>query len=36
MLKALAIFAVCFPWPLLIPSMRRKLAQRVAEARRSR
>lgn len=36
MLKALAIFAVCFPWPLLVPSVRRKLVQRIAEARRNR
>lgn len=36
MLKALALFAVLFPWPLLIPSVRRNLAQRIAAARRSR
>jgi len=36
MLKALALFAVLFPWPLLIPSVRRHLAQRIAAARRSR
>ncbi|CAM5384297.1 hypothetical protein RLIN73S_02821 [Rhodanobacter lindaniclasticus] len=36
MLKALVLFAVLCPWPLLIPSVRRKLAQRIADLRRSR